>query len=245
MAEPAGRRAAGARDGDGLYLIWESGPGGRRVEVRLRPGWSLCDVCEWLAGLGWRLDLWLFCFLDPANAVRVGRLAGADIWVHRGWPLALLGLRAPLLAVFIHLLRPGWEPPPYALLGLAAALLSELVGLLPHELGHIVAARLCRRRVVGILLAGVVGFAYSERTAATVPRDRCVVALAGPLVTFLVANLWLLAARVLGPFDPDALTPAQALALALAVEEFLTGVLNLLPVGRLDGAQALRALRRG
>src|SRR3989442_6925218 len=105
---------------------------------------------------------------------------------------------------------------------------------------HVAAARLCRRELGPVILYGASGAAPSQQTPTAPRRSLAVVALAGPLATFALAALWWLPAHQVGP---SATTPLQAAVLCLYIAELLQGVLNLMPVGPLDGALALRSLR--
>jgi Zn-dependent protease len=200
-------------------------------------------------GLGERLDRFLEDVSDrlrdfwrPANAWRLGRLLGVEVWAHRGWPIGALLLRLPNYAWVLSVVSPGRTLGTYALLAVVTLLLHEAAGVLPHELAHAAAARLCRREVGPIVLFGAAAAAASRPTPASPRWSIAVVALAGPLATLALAGLWWLLVRALGPVDRD-LTPTQAVLLTMYLVELLQGVLNLLPLGPLDGALALRALR--
>jgi Zn-dependent protease len=205
---------------------------------RLRRGVSIGEWSRREPSLGARADLLLeqAChrvrdFWRPADALHLGRLVGVDVRLHRGWPDTVLLLRLPTYLWVLAVVRPGWSPWTYALLAVVTLLLREAAGVLPHELAHAAAARLCRREVGPIVLYGASAAAPSRQTAASPRRSLAVVALAGPLATL-----------ALGPVGP-AVTPAQAVCLCLYVVELLQGVLSLVPLGPLDGALALRSLR--
>jgi stage IV sporulation protein FB len=180
-------------------------------------------------------------FWRPPNAWCLGRLLGVEVRVHRGWPIAALLLRLPTYAWILSVVSPGQTLGTYALLAVVTLLLHEVGGVLPHELAHIAAARLCRREVGPIVLFGASAAAPSRQTAASPRRSLAVVALAGPLATLALAGLWWLLAHALGSLGRDP-TPAQAVCLCLYVVGLLEGVLNPVPLGPLDGALALRTL---
>ena len=109
------------------------------------------------------------------------------------------------------------------------------VSLLAHELGHVTMCLLLGirvRRVVIFLLGGVSEIeGESER-----PRDEYLVAMAGPLVTLLLAGLGAAAY----PLTDDG-TVLHAVLFALAGSNLLVLVFNLLPGLPLDGGKILRA----
>jgi Zn-dependent protease len=216
---------------------------------RLRRGVSIGEWSRREPSLGARADLLLeqAChrvrdFWRPADALHLGRLVGVDVRLHRGWPDTVLLLRLPTYLWVLAVVRPGWSPWTYALLAVLTLLLREAAGVLPHEPAHAAAARLCRCEVGPIVLYGAAAVAPSRQTAASPRWSLAVVALAGPLVTLALAGMWRLLAAVRGPVGRDP-TPAQAVLLSLYLVELLQGVFNLLPLGPLDGALALRGLR--
>jgi len=129
---------------------------------------------------------------------------------------------------------PGLGPWRYAV-SLTFALLLYLSVLL-HELSHTVVALrsgLAVRRISLHLLGGV---SEIERPAAT-PGREAGIALAGPLVSLLVAAVSFVVAEVL---DPPSV--ARLLARALMLSNLLVGVFNLLPGLPLDGGRVLSAV---
>ncbi len=130
------------------------------------------------------------------------------------------------------------EFPPlvrYAL-GLSAAV-GLFVSVLIHELGHSVVGRAYRLRVRNITLWILGGMAQFER----MPRARgaeAVIAVAGPITSYLVAGLSWAAAQA---------TPTDFLFLSfwfsyLMYMNFLLATFNLLPALPLDGGRILRSL---
>jgi Zn-dependent protease len=93
-----------------------------------------------------------------------------------------------------------------------------------------------------VILYGASGAAPSQETPTAPRRSLAVVALAGPLATFALAALWWLPAHQVGP---SAAAPVDAVVRCLDAAELLQGLRNLVPVGPLDGALALRSLRAG
>ncbi len=117
---------------------------------------------------------------------------------------------------------------------LSFALLLYL-SVLVHELSHTLVALqagLPVRRITLHLLGGV---SEIEKPAAT-PGREAGIAVAGPLVSLVLAALAYVVAQVL---DPG--TVGQLLARALLVSNLLVGVFNLLPGLPLDGGRVLSA----
>ncbi len=120
---------------------------------------------------------------------------------------------------------------------LVAILLGVLLGVsvLAHELGHCLAARLRGIEVIAIrlyLLGGVSQLAKGPVTA----RDEALVALAGPVVSGLLAAVFWLALQPLTPGTVGWLT-----LLLLALSNLIIAVFNVLPALPLDGGRLVRA----
>ena len=111
-------------------------------------------------------------------------------------------------------------------------LLWAVLAAAVHELGHVLAIRALGGRVTRLQLTGLGAVLRTRRAGLCSYREECLVALAGPLASFLLAlgaGTW---ARVFGGADAYLLT---GISLAL-------GVFNLLPAGPLDGGRVLRAV---
>ena len=105
-----------------------------------------------------------------------------------------------------------------------------LLACLVHELGHIAAIRLLGGQMRDVTLTGV--GAVLQPTRLLTYREECLVALAGPAASFLLALLAAAWGRRFGGGDAYLLS---GLSLALAV-------FNLVPAGPLDGGRFLGAL---
>ena len=109
-------------------------------------------------------------------------------------------------------------------------LLWVAVAVAVHEAGHILAIRALGGRIESLRLTGVGAVLRTRRAGLCSYREECLVALAGPLASLLLAlgaGTW---ARVFGGADAYLLT-----GISLA-----QGVFNLLPAGPLDGGRVLR-----
>ncbi len=124
--------------------------------------------------------------------------------------------------------------------GLAIALLTILVvvsGVLVHELGHALVADRMGMRTSHILLHGFGGVCVYRGTPR--PRQRLLIAVAGPAAGLLLGVVGLVAAVLVG----DRLGPAAARLLGLVASmNLFWSVFNLLPMQPLDGGTALRSL---
>ena len=120
------------------------------------------------------------------------------------------------------------------LLALAFALALGLTVVL-HELGHLVVARVLGlpvRQVSIMLLGGATEVVRPARS----PRTDYAIALAGPLVSLLVAAGGAAVALTLAPG-----TPVELLVRGVGLMNLLLAVFNLLPALPLDGGRLLRA----
>jgi Zn-dependent protease/CBS domain-containing protein len=128
---------------------------------------------------------------------------------------------------------PGLGPWRYAV-SLAFALMLYL-SVLVHELSHTVLALRSGLPVRRISLHVLGGVSEIERPAAT-PGREAGIALAGPLVSLLLAGVGFLAEEATEPG-----TVLRLLAWALMLSNLMVGLFNLLPGLPLDGGRALSA----
>lgn len=101
-----------------------------------------------------------------------------------------------------------------------------------HELGHLAMVRALGGRVGSFRLTATGAVLQPRRARMFTYREECLVALAGPLASFLLAVAAAGWAKRFGGGDAYLLT---GVSLAL-------GVFNLLPVGPLDGGRTARAV---
>src|SRR5436190_8260142 len=171
-----------------------------------------------LLGIPLLLD-WSFLIVLPL----LGYLIGSNV-VHYAAQFGIAGAET--------LDTPGMR---YAL-GLLAAI-GLFVCVILHELGHAVTARLYGVQVRSITLWFLGGMAYITE----MPRRRggeAVVALAGPIVSFVISMVLWVTLRAM----PDAAPGPTFLVAYLALVNLLLGAFNLLPALPLDGGRVLRSL---
>ncbi len=168
---------------------------------------------------------------QPPGTLRIGSLAGADVFVSSSWILMAV-LLAVLMAAPIEGAQPGLGPWKYVA-GLAFAVLLYLSVLL-HEGAHAAMARHYGYPVGSITLHFLGGVTAIEGESRR-PREEFWIAIVGPLASLAVGGVAFLAVQVV----PDGLLHL-ALAL-LSGANLLVGVLNLLPGLPLDGGRVLKS----
>jgi Zn-dependent protease len=127
----------------------------------------------------------------------------------------------------------------HAVFGAFLVALVAMASILAHELGHAAAVRRLGYGRSSILLS-MMGGVCRWRGAPT-PRDRVIIALAGPAVSLAIGVGALLIVSVVGR------PPAELWILAWVVGALISlniawGIFNLLPIYPMDGGQATRAL---
>ncbi|NJM05114.1 peptidase M50 [Candidatus Gracilibacteria bacterium] len=169
----------------------------------------------------------------------LGRLAGFDIKLH-----ITFFLLVPL-AVFPWGMQYGAVGVLFGAVLLAA--LFFCIAL--HELGHALAARRYGIKTREILLLPLGGLAILDEHRLT-PRQELVIALAGPLVTFLVTLALFFGAGAavaagaleLSTLNSSQLAPSWQSVLVWLLElNTILLIFNLIPAFPLDGGRALRA----
>jgi len=168
-----------------------------------------------------------------APSVHLLRVAGIDVGVNWTW-LVVFGLIVWSLAgVVFPADVPGRSTTAYLAMGVAASAVF-FVSLILHELGHALQARRDGVRIEGItlwLFGGVARFASEFPSAGAEFR----IAIAGPLVSFVLGVLFLFAA---GFPHPGAVREVLAW---LGYINLVLLAFNLLPAIPLDGGRVLRS----
>ncbi len=163
----------------------------------------------------------------------IGRVAGIDILVHWSW-LVIFGLLTWSLAegLFLHD-YPSWTRGEAWFAGAVTSLV--LFGcVLLHELSHSLVARSQGINVASITLfifGGVSGLTEEPKR----PGQELVIAIVGPLTSFVLAGLFGIGGLVLRGGIGTAF-------LYLAAINAVLGAFNLLPGFPLDGGRVVRAL---
>ncbi|MBH0191709.1 MAG: site-2 protease family protein [Nitrospira sp.] len=171
---------------------------------------------------------------------QIGRALGIPIRVHASWFLIFLLVTWTLATGYLPEELPGLSPTRYWAMGGVAALLLFLSVLL-HELGHsYVALRYCIpiERITLFIFGGV---AHMRKEAPT-PRAEFLIAVAGPIVSFVLGaacfGLAALAESIQSPRDIQGVVMLGAL---LGMVNLQLGLFNLIPGFPLDGGRVLRA----
>lgn len=170
--------------------------------------------------------------LRPPGAIRIGRIAGAEIFVTGSWFL-IAALLTLVMAAPLEAAQPGIGGWKYVG-GFAFAVLLYLSVLL-HEAAHAWAARHYGYPVRSITLHFLGGLTSIDGEARS-PRQEFVIAIVGPLASLAAGLVALLVHRV---------TPHGVASVAvqgLVGANLLVGVLNLVPGLPLDGGRVLKAL---
>jgi Zn-dependent protease/CBS domain-containing protein len=167
-------------------------------------------------------------------SLRLFRVAGIDVFVHVSW-LAIFGLVTWSLAVgyYPQQLAELSGPQAWTLGALSAILLFGSVLL--HELAHSLVAKTRGIEAASITLF-IFGGVSSLRTDAPRASTEFVIAIVGPLTSFVLAGACLAVSVAVG--DPR----VDALFGYLALINGLLGGFNLIPGFPLDGGRVLRAI---
>jgi Zn-dependent protease/predicted transcriptional regulator len=170
-------------------------------------------------------------------ALKLGRIAGIDVYVHAtfGLLLAWVGLGELFAAG-----RPTMQVVMSSLLHVLFVM-AVFATIVLHELGHALTAKHFGVRTRDITLYPIGGIARLDRIPSRPFHELCV-ALAGPMVN-LAIGLCLFAAldfRHVWPAWPEVL-PGSMIASFAATNVFIA-LFNLLPAFPMDGGRALRAL---
>ena len=165
---------------------------------------------------------------------------GIPIHVHASWLFVFFFMTWSLATGYLPDTLPGLSEPRYWAMGGVAALLL-FASVLLHELGHSLVA-LRYRIPIGQITLFIFGGVAQMRKEPPHPRAEFLIAIAGPLVSFVLAGISLGGVAVLESFPAESsLHGLMALGTLLGMVNTQLGLFNLLPGFPLDGGRALRA----
>lgn len=165
--------------------------------------------------------------------LRVGRRAGAGVFITWTWPLSVAVIAA-VATPLVEQVVPGTGRGTAIAV---SALLGVLLGLcvLVHEWGHCLAARLLGFPVHQVRLYLLGGVTELGRTP-TRPRDEWIIAGAGPVLSAVIGLACWWAVELVTPA-----TLPWLIVVELALANLVIAVFNVLPALPLDGGRVLRA----
>lgn len=167
-------------------------------------------------------------------SLKIGTIAGIDIYVHATFPLLLLW------AGWIYWMAGNTAD---AVLQGVILILALFVCVVLHELGHALTARRFGIRTDDITLLPIGGVSRLERMPDK-PSEELQVALAGPAVNLVIALILFAWVEVAG--TPAAFTlslaPGGSFVLQLLAANLFVALFNILPAFPMDGGRVLRAL---
>jgi Zn-dependent protease/CBS domain-containing protein len=169
------------------------------------------------------------------QAISLGRILGIPIKLDFSWFLIFALLTAILATSYYPFELYGVSSAVYWMLSAVTAVLF-FASVLLHELGHSVVARRYKIPVRQITLFIFGGIAQISAEPPG-PRAEFLIAIAGPIVSFVLAALCALLAASAG-----AIAPLFVVAKYLAIINGSLGLFNLIPGFPLDGGRVLRAL---
>ena len=171
--------------------------------------------------------------MNLGASLRIARIRGIDIRIHWSWVIIFWLITWGVAGIFAEIHEDWSDGPRWAAAFLASGLF--FASILTHELSHAFVAQSYGLRVPSItlfILGGVASLADDAETA----RQEFRVALAGPLMSFLLGGVFGLVWLVIRSETISAVPGYLALInVALAV-------FNLLPGFPLDGGRVFRSI---
>ncbi len=170
------------------------------------------------------------------GSLRLGRIAGFDIYIHFSWLIILILLTVSLALGWFPSLFRGWSLVEYWVVGFISAILL-FVAVLLHELAHSLVARargLTVRSITLFIFGGVSDLEQEPQS----PGIEFQMAFVGPLVSIVIGIIALLISLPLRGTN----SPVEAVLDYLFITNILLGIFNLLPGFPLDGGRVLRSI---
>jgi len=175
-------------------------------------------------------------FIDQRNSIYVGHLGPIPLFLH--WSFAILLFNAYRWS------SPGGFDMQQVLIFTTVL----LAGIVLHEMGHGMAARIQGNSGVKITLWAMGGLCHSRGDS--LPRREIIILVAGPAVSFALAWGSWLALTYLAAAHPEMLTNGERPSLLLEFLDMsyrlnlLMGIFNITPIYPLDGGQIVHNVLR-
>jgi Zn-dependent protease/CBS domain-containing protein len=169
------------------------------------------------------------------SSIQLGRILGIRVGIHYTWFIIFALISLSLSTHFQHV-NPDWS----ATSAWATAIITSLLffaSIVLHEFGHSIVAMAHGIPVQSITLFIFGGVAQTTRDAQTA-KSEFWIAIAGPVVSLLLAGIFLLLGGFLTKFSAQA---GQA-AHWLATINFMVAIFNMIPGFPLDGGRVFRSL---
>jgi len=168
------------------------------------------------------------------TSILIGKIKGIPIQLHISWFLIAILITWTLAGAYFPATNPGWNQALYWMVGAFTAVLF-FASVLLHELGHSIMALREKVPVKNITLFVFGGVAQISREPDS-PGAEFRIAIAGPLISLLLAGVFTLLGRL----------PGMAIALAaplayLGTVNLILAAFNLIPGFPMDGGRVLRA----
>jgi Zn-dependent protease/CBS domain-containing protein len=171
---------------------------------------------------------------------KIGRALGIPIYVHASWFVVFFLVSSSLATGYLPEMLPGLSVPRYWGMGGIAALLLFLSVLL-HELGHSYVALRYKIPIKQITLFIFGGMAHMGKEPPS-PRAEFLIAMAGPLVSFILGAVCLSGAMAVDALPMrSTLQGLVVLGSLLGMVNVQLGLFNQIPGFPLDGGRVLRA----
>ena len=168
------------------------------------------------------------------NSIRLFRIGGIEVGVHYSWLVIFFLVTYSLASGVFPQALPGIGTTEAWILGAISALLL-FASVLVHELAHSFTARargLDARSITLFIFGGVSNLGGEAKQ----PSTEFLVAIVGPLTSFVLAGLAFAVASVVT--EPR----AEVVTSYLAVVNLALGLFNLIPGFPLDGGRVFRAI---
>jgi Zn-dependent protease/CBS domain-containing protein len=176
--------------------------------------------------------------MGNGGGIPVARILGIELRISVAW-VVLVALIAFVGAQQASLSDPTMSPAVQLVIGLCVAVLF-LATVIAHELAHALTGR--RRGVpTTTIVLGFIGGLAPLSIQAPTARDEMAIAVAGPLLSFLIGAVLSVAGVLLGSIIP-ASVPIAGGIVVVGVLNLILGVLSVLPAMPLDGGRVVRAL---
>lgn len=172
--------------------------------------------------------------------IKLGRIFGIEIGLHFTWILIALLIVFSLVANFRET-NPQWGNRAVFMTALATGVLF-FATIIAHELAHSLVAKSRGLPVKSITLFALGGVSQLEKDAEDA-KTEFLVAIVGPITSFIIGAILLAIAAVLGA-SPMATpnTPILAMMIWLGYINVGLAVFNLVPGFPLDGGRVLRSI---